>query len=59
MGKIIRREFIGNRFIFWLLCFSGIGIPMAILYLLECTVTIEEAIESPNEFIEGLRGHLR
>ena len=56
MGKLIRREFLGNRFILWLLWISGIGIPLAIVYLLEGTVTIEEAMESPNEFVENLRG---
>ena len=58
MGKFIRREFLGNRFILWLLCMSVVGIPIAIVYLLECTVTIEESMEAPNEFLEKLRGKL-
>ena len=58
MGKFIRREFLGNRFILWLLWMSVIGIPIAIIYLLESTVTIEESMEAPNEFVERLRGKL-
>ena len=37
MGKIVRHEFLGNRFWFWILFVSGIGLPLAILYLLDTT----------------------
>lgn len=52
MGRISRHEFLGSRIRFMLMCFTGIGIPIAVLYLLECLVTIEEDIESPREFLE-------
>ena len=52
MGKIIRREFLGNRFVVVFLWVSGIGIPLAILHVLESLVTIEEELEAPSEFME-------
>jgi len=55
MGKIIRREFLGSRIILTLLCLTGIGIPVAIIYLLEATVTIEEEVDDPSDFTEKFR----
>lgn len=55
MGKIIRREFLGSRIVLTLLCLTGIGIPIAIIYLIEATVTIEEEVEDPSDFTEMLR----
>ena len=51
MATIVRHEFMGTSIIFYLLCLSGIGIPVAILYLLAATVTVEEDIEDPTEFL--------
>ena len=56
MGKIIYREFLGNRLVFFLLCLSGIGLPIAVIYLLECTVTVEENVESPSAHLASLCG---
>jgi len=55
VGKIIRREFVGSRPLFLLLCLLGITLPFAILYLLEGTVTIEDEIEDPEAFMAALR----
>jgi hypothetical protein len=52
MGRFVRREFLGSRVVFFLLCISGIGIPFAILYFIECLVTIEEELEEPGRFLE-------
>jgi hypothetical protein len=52
MGRIIWREFLGSRIIFFLLCLSIIGIPFAVLYLLEHLVTVEEAVEKPGQYVE-------
>lgn len=52
MGKIIRHEFLGNRFVVFLLCLSGVGIPWALLHVLEGLVTIEEELEDPTAFLE-------
>jgi len=58
MGKIIRHEFLGSRFVLTLLCLTGIGIPVAIIYLIEATVTIEEDVDNPLSYIRtGKLGH--
>lgn len=51
MAKIVRHEFMGSPIIFFALCLSGIGIPLAILYLITGTVTVEEDIEDPTQFL--------
>ena len=51
MAKIVRHEFMGSAIIFFALCLSGIGIPLAILYLIAGTVTVEEDIEDPTQFL--------
>ena len=55
MGKIIRHEFLGSRAVFFLLCITGIGIPLAVIYLIEWFVTVEEEIADPTAFIETFR----
>ena len=52
MSKIVRYVFMGNVFLFWLLFISGIGMPFAILYLMQRTVRIEEDIQDPQRFVE-------
>jgi hypothetical protein len=55
MDKIVRRKFLGNWIIFWLLCVTIIGIPLAILYLLDGMVTIEQHVEDANAVMEIYR----
>ena len=55
MARIVRHEFLGSMLGFWFLCITGIGIPLAIVYLLGMTVRIEEEIENPTEFVEKFR----
>ena len=62
MGKIVRREFMGSRLILVILFLTCIGIPVAVVYLLECLVTVEDELENPSEFLEqwksgGYREH--
>jgi hypothetical protein len=52
MDKIVRRKFLGNWIIFWLLCVTIIGIPFAILYLIDGMVTIEQRVEDANAVME-------
>ncbi len=59
MGKIIRLEFMGSWLIFFILCISGFGIPLAILYLITGTVTVVEEMENPSEFILAYRNQKR
>jgi hypothetical protein len=56
MDKITRREFVGSWVIFWLLCVTIIGIPVAILYFINGTVTIEQQIDNAERFMEEFRG---
>lgn len=55
MGKVIRREFLGSRVLVTLLCLSLVGIPMAIIYVLEAMVKIEEDVQEPSEFTAWYR----
>ncbi len=55
MSNIVRYEFMGSWLLFWLLCISVIGIPLAILYLLNTTIRIEDQIKDPERFVEEFR----
>ena len=60
MARIIRHEFLGSELWVVFLCLTGIGIPMAITYLISSTISIEEEIDNPNEFLKKYRsGSLR
>jgi hypothetical protein len=60
MPKLIRHQFMGSWFLFWLLSITGIGLPFALLYLLEGTVSIENEMEDPERFISEFKsGKLR
>lgn len=52
MGKIVRYEFLGSRWIFLLYCITEIGIPFGILWLLGSTVEVHEDLEDPTKFLE-------
>jgi len=51
MGSITRYDFLGSEVLFVLLALTGIGIPVALLYLLKNTVAIKEQMENPTEFL--------
>jgi len=55
MSRIIRYEFMGSWLWFWLLCVSIIGIPLAVLYLVNGTVRIEDELDDPELVLEKLR----
>jgi hypothetical protein len=59
MSKIVRYEFVGSWFYFWLPCISGIGIPVAILYLLNGTLRIEDEMTGPEQFVSEFRAGWR
>ena len=50
--KIVRRQFLGNWILFWLLCVTIIGIPFALLYLIDGMVTIEQRVEDANAVMD-------
>lgn len=60
MPRIVRHEFMGNWLVFAVLCLTGLGIPFAILYLLNYTIRIESDIDDPEKFVQQYRsGKLR
>ena len=59
MDTIRRREFHGNWLWFALLCLSGVGIPFAVLYLIENTVEIETEVKDGESAWEKIREQKR
>lgn len=55
MDKIVRREFRGNWLLFWVLCLTGIGLPLALLYLISGLVEIHSECEDAETAIEKIR----
>jgi hypothetical protein len=55
MSKIVRYEFGGNGFAFWFLCLTGIGIPIAVIYLVNSLVRIDTEMKDPEEFLAAYR----
>ena len=55
MDKIVRRQFLGNWIVFWLLCITILGIPVAVLYLIDGMITIEQQVEDANAVMEIYR----
>jgi hypothetical protein len=51
MDKIKRREFKGSKVLFILLALTVLGIPMAILYLIENTIEIEYEVSDADEVL--------
>jgi hypothetical protein len=59
MSKVVRYEFMGSWLLFWLFCITGILIPVAILYLLNGTLRIEDEMSDPEEFVSAFRARKR
>jgi len=59
MSNIVRYEFMGSWLLFWLLCMTGIGIPFAVLYLLNGTLRIENEVADPEQFVSAFRAGRR
>jgi hypothetical protein len=59
MSKIVRYEFMGSWLLFWLQCVTIIGIPLAILYLLNGTLRIEDETADPENFVSAFRAGKR
>ena len=55
MSKIVRHQFLGSWVIFCLLCLSIVGIPSAVLYMLNNTIRIDSELENPEEFLAEFR----
>ena len=59
MSKIVRYEFMGNWLYFWLLWISVIETPLAILYLLNGMLRIENDVTDPEQFASEFRAGKR
>jgi len=59
MSKLVRHEFMGSWLLFWILCLSGFGIPFAILYLVNSTLTLETDVDDAESFVEEFRRRKR
>ena len=55
MPKLIRWEFMGSWLLFWIMCITGLGIPLALLYLINGTLRVEYEVEDPDRFIAEYR----
>jgi hypothetical protein len=55
MSKIVRHEFVGSWLWIVLLCITGIGVPIALVYLFYATVRIESEIDNPEELVAKYR----
>ncbi len=51
VSKIVRYEFLGSWILFWAYCITVIGIPLAIIYLIQGTVRVETAMDDPERFL--------
>ncbi|MDZ7615401.1 MAG: hypothetical protein U1E05_00265 [Patescibacteria group bacterium] len=52
MDRIKRREFRGSRIWVSLLCLTVIGIPIALLHLIESTIEIEYELDDAEAFLK-------
>jgi hypothetical protein len=55
MSNVVRYEFMGSWIVFWLLFITGIGMPFAILYLLDGTLRLQTDVDDPEKFVEAYR----
>ncbi len=55
MATISRYEFMGNWLYFWFLCITVVGIPLAVLYLLNGTIHVQEQVEDGERIVSSLR----
>ena len=55
MDKIIRQEFTGNPYFYWILVISIIGAPLARIYRINTTVTLESEVEDAEAFMVHFR----
>ena len=55
MATISRYEFMGSWLYFWFLCVTGVGIPVAILYLVNGTIRVDEHVEDAERVVSALR----
>ena len=55
MDRIRKREFVGSQIWLTVLALTGIGIPIAIVYLINSTIETEFEVEDADKFWESYR----
>jgi hypothetical protein len=55
VSRIVRYEFMGSWLFLWVCCVTIVGIPIAVLYLLNGTIRIEEDVNDPERLAAYLR----
>lgn len=55
MDKIIRREFTGSWLLFVILALTGIGLPFAVLYLINSTIEIHTSVKYGEEAFDQIK----
>jgi hypothetical protein len=55
MSKIVRYEFMGSWLYIWLLSVTVIGIPIAVLSILNGTLRIETEVPDAEQFVAAFR----
>jgi hypothetical protein len=55
MATISRYEFMGSWLYFWFLCITGVGLPLAFLYLLNGTIRVDEQVDDAEQVVRALR----
>jgi len=59
MDKIRRREFTGSWIWVVLICLTGIGVPIAVIYVIESTVEVETEVADGEDAWEKIRDQRR
>jgi hypothetical protein len=59
MDKIRRREFTGSWLWVVLLCLTGVGVPIAVIYAIQSTVEIETEVPDAEAAWEKIRRRRR
>lgn len=55
MDRVVRYQFVGRWLYFFGYCLSVVGIPLAILYLMDNTLRIETEVADAEALVEYLR----
>jgi len=59
MSTVSRYEFMGKLLYFWFLCITLVGIPIAIVYLINGTIRVEEQVNDAEQVADRLRASRR
>ena len=55
MATISRYEFMGSWLYFWFLCITVMGLPLALLYLLNGTIRVQQQVDDAEGVVRALR----